>query len=157
GACLAQARHQWEARWGLQTLEIPQSAVCDLPTMRWFIAHLLAHLPRFWETYNSALLEYRRIHKVRSAAHPAPELEAVDGWLEAPLWIWSTENPTRRGLFVRLQGDELILSDRQTIEFPLSITPEGDAAVAVEQLAAQLNRGIRLRTRALITTLAARL
>jgi hypothetical protein len=157
GACLSQARHGWEARWGLQTLEIPQSAVCDLPTMRWFIVHLLAHLPRFWETYNSALLEYRRIHKVRSAAHPVPELEAVDGWLEAPLWIWSDDDPRRRGLFVRMQGDELILSDWQKIEFSLSITPEGDAATAVEQLAVKLCCGIKLRTRALITTLAARL
>jgi hypothetical protein len=157
GASLSQARHQCEGEWGLQTLEIPQSRVCDLPPMRWFMAHLLAHLPRFWETYNSALMEYRHEHKVRSAAHPVPELDSVDDWLEAPLWVWSESDPRRRALFVRQRGDELVLSDRERIEVALSITPEGDATVAVEQLAALSAQGIRLRTRALITTMAARL
>jgi hypothetical protein len=157
GASISQARHQLEGQWGLQTLEIPQSRVCDLPAFRWFVAHLLAHLPRFWDIYNSALLEYRREHKVRSSAHPVPELEAVDDWLEAPLWIWSNEAPNRRPLYVRQQNDELVLSDRAGIEATISITPEGSATSAVEQLAALSARGIRLRTRALITTLVARL
>jgi len=157
GASLSQARHQCEAAWGLQTLEIPQSRVCDLPPMRWFMMHLLAHLPRFWETYNSALLEYRHEHKVRSAAHPVPELDSVDGWLEAPLWIWSESDPRRRALFVRQRDDELLLSDRDQLEITLSITPEGDATRALEQLASLSAKGIRLRTRALITTMAARL
>ncbi|MCC7087015.1 MAG: hypothetical protein IT427_18605 [Pirellulales bacterium] len=157
GHCVSQARHQLEAQWGLQTLEIPQSRVCDLPALRWFVAHLLAQLPRLWEIYNSALLEYRREHKVRSSAHPVPELNSVDGWLEAPLWIWSSESPSRLPLFVRQRNDELVLSNRSDIEAVISITPEGTAESAVEQLAALSARGVRLRTRALITTLAARL
>jgi hypothetical protein len=157
GACIAQARHQLEGRWGLQTLEVPQSQVCDLPAMRWLIAHLLAHLPRLWEIYNSALLEFRREHKVRSAAHPAPDLAAVDDWLEAPLWVWSVDNPRRRRLFVRSQNDELILSDRAQFTARLAITADGSANTALAQLAELSAKGIRIRTRALITTLAARL
>ena len=156
GASLAQARHQCEAAWGLQTLEIPQSRVCDLPAMRWFMAHLLAHLPRFWETYNAALLEYRREHKVRSAAHPVPALDRMDDWLEAPLWIWTESDPRRRRLFVRHRKDELLLSDREQFEAALPLVPE-NAAAAVERWAALSANGIRLRTRALITTMAARL
>ena len=146
-----------EAGWGLQTLELPQSQVCDLPAMRWFICHLLAHLPRFWDSYNSALQEYRHAHKVRSAAHPVPELAAIDQWLEAPLWIWSVADPRRRRLFVTQQSDELILSDRAGFEARLSITADGLAASAVEQLAELSAQGVRLRTKALITTLGARL
>jgi hypothetical protein len=157
GASISQARHQTEASWGLQTLEIPQSQVCDLPAVRWFIAHLLVQLPRFWEIYNSALMTYRREHKIRSAAHPVPELDSDGRWLEAPLWIWSQSDPERRQLFVRQRDDQLFLSDRQNIEVAVSITPDGDAAAAVDQLAALAAQGIRLRTRALITTLAARL
>jgi hypothetical protein len=157
GACIAQARHQMEAAWGLQTLEVPQSQVCDLPAMRWFIAHLLAHLPRFWDSYNSALQEYRYEHKVRSAAHPVPELAAIDQGLEAPLWIWTDADPRRRRLFVAQQSDELILSDRAGFEARLSITADGLAATAVEQLAKLSAQGVRLRTKALITTLGARL
>ncbi len=156
GASLSQARHQLEAKWGVQSLEIPQSLVCDLPAFRWFIAHLLSHLPRLWEIYNTALLEYRRQHKVRSSAHPVPELAAEADWLEAPLWIWTTDDPRRRRLFVRQRDDELILSDRGSTEATLTISPEGDATAAVEQLAALSASGIHIRTRALITTLAAR-
>lgn len=158
GTCLSQARHQLEAAaWNLQTLEIPQSRVCDLPAMQWFIAHLLAHLPRLWETYNVALAEYRRQHGTRSVAHPAPDLAAEGEWLEAPLWIWSADNARRRRLFVRQRGDELVLSDRAGIEATLSISPESDGATATSQLFALAQRGVRIRTRALITTLAARL
>jgi hypothetical protein len=157
GASLAQARHQCEAALGLQTLEMPQSRVCDLPALRWFMAHLLAHLPRFWETYNSVLLEYRREYKVRSAAHPVPALDIVGEWLEAPLWIWTETDPRRRQLFVRQRDDELTLSDRNQFEAVLPLTAEGDATTAVERLAALSASGVRLRTRALITTMAARL
>ena len=156
GACLSQARHQLEGQWGLQSLEIPQSRVCDLPAMQWFIAHLLAHLPRLWEVYNAALAEYRRQHKLRSAAHPAPDLAADGEWLEAPFWVWSANDPRRRHLFVRSRADELVLSDRAGFEASLSITPEGDARAASAQLLALAERGVRIRTRALITTLAAR-
>ena len=60
GLALAQGRHQLEGQWGANTLEIPQSRVCQLEAFYWFTAHLLAHLPRFWECYNLALSEFRR-------------------------------------------------------------------------------------------------
>jgi hypothetical protein len=157
GECLAQSRHQFEERWGLATLELPQSHVCCLPSFRWLMAHLLANLPRLWEVYNSALAEYRRQHHVRSTAHPAPDLAADGIWLEAPFWIWTEENPHRRRVFVSSRGDELILADLEGLEAPLSLSAEGEAGRAVEQLCDLERRGIHLRTRALITTLAARL
>jgi hypothetical protein len=157
GECLAQSRHQWEGRWGASTLEIPQSRVCDLPAFLWLSAHLLAQLPRFWEIYNSALACYRRRFHVRSQAHPVPELAAVDEWLEAPFWIWTDDNPRRRRLFARQRGDEIVLSDHEQLELAIALSPESDADRAVEQLAALGARGIHLRSRALLTTLAARL
>jgi hypothetical protein len=99
GICLSQARHQLEGAWGAQTLELPQSQVCQLEAFHWFTAHLLAHLPRFWDIYNSSVTEYRRVNRVRSSAHPVPNLATDDRWLEAPFWIWSSDSPTRRRLF----------------------------------------------------------
>lgn len=157
GECLAQSRHQWEGIWGGSTLEIPQSGVCNLPAFLWLSAHLLAHLPRFWEIYNSALACYRRRFHVRSHAHPVPELEAADEWLEAPFWIWTDEDPRRRRLFAQQRGDEILLSDHEQLELAISLSPESEADRAVEQLAALGERGIHLRSRALLTTLAARL
>ena len=86
-----------------------------------------------------------------------PDLALEDGWLEAPFWIWDAGNPHRRRLFVRQRGDEIVLSDRAGFERALSLSPEGDASRAAEQLAELAARGVRLRTRALITTLFARL
>jgi hypothetical protein len=157
GECLAQARHQQEGLWGAMTLEIPQSRVCALPSFYWFTCHLLAHLPRLWEHYNQSVADYRRVNRIRSLAHPVPDLASEDGWLEAPFWIWDAQNPRRRRLFVRQRGDEIVLSDRRGIEVPLALQPERDIDGAAGQLAEMASAGLRLRTRALVTTLFARL
>jgi hypothetical protein len=157
GECLAQARHRWEGRWNLTTLEIPQSHVCNLEAFHRLTAHLMAHLPRFWEIYNSALADYRTLYHVRSHAHPAPELAADGPWLEAPYWIWTDDDPRRRRVFARATCEQSILTDRQGLEIVLRLSPECDAASAIEQLAALAARGIHLGSRALLTTLAARL
>ena len=71
GACLAQARHQLEGAWGLETLEVPLSWICTGEAFQWFVAHLLARLPKFRADYNDSLREFRRLHRVRSISHPA--------------------------------------------------------------------------------------
>ncbi len=38
GACLAQARHRLEGVWGLDTLEVPQSWMCQGEAFQWFVA-----------------------------------------------------------------------------------------------------------------------
>ncbi len=157
GEVIAQARHVQEGLWGSTTYEIPQSHVCDLPAFHWFACHVLARLPQFWDVYNRSVADYRRVNHVRSSAHPVPDLAAEDDWLEAPFWIWDTRDPSRRRLFVRQRGDAILLSDRQTFEAALSLSPEGDAARAADQLAELAGQGIRIRTRALVTTLFARL
>ncbi len=156
GASLAQARHQLEGEWGLETLELPQSRVCQTEAFAWFAAHVLAHLPRFWDVYNDAVHEYRRVYRIRSAVHPVPDLESNDGWLEAPFWLWTADKPTRRRLFARRRGDEIVVTDRDGLEFVLNLSSDGDATTAVEQLRELASRGVRLRTRALLTTLFAR-
>lgn len=157
GECLAQARHQLEGSWGLATLELPQSQVCQLEAFRWFVAHLLAQLPRLWEIHNAALAEYRAVHRLRSKTHPVPDLALEDGWLESPLWIWTQDNPTRRRVFVRQRGEQILLSDRAELEIPLELTGDGPLGSAVEALGELEAAGIKLRTRALVTTMFARL
>ena len=157
GECLARARHCQEGAWGLSTLELPQSRVCNLAGFHQFICHLLAQLPRLWDIYNAAITEYRRANHVRSRVHPVPNLTASEDWLEAPLWLWSDSDPHRRRVFVRQRGDQLVLSDRAGIEILLNLTPEGEAHTAVAQLSELQRQGIKLRTRALITTMFARI
>ncbi|HEY4310710.1 MAG TPA: hypothetical protein VGN12_14770 [Pirellulales bacterium] len=157
GECLAQSRHVLEEEWGLHTLELPQSQVCALEAFHWFTAHLLANLPRLRDAYNSAVETYRRVNRVRSANHPVPNL-ATDGELiEAPFWLWSSSTPRRRRLFVRRHSSGMTLTDRRRVEFELPLAPDGDATRAVDVLASLRERGIKLRSRALVTTLFARL
>ena len=115
GECLAQSRHRLEGQWGLATLELPQSHVCQLPAFHWFTAHVLAHLPRFAREYNDAVRAYRSANHVRSANHPVPDLAADGEWLEAPFWLWTSESPRRRRLFASAQGERLVLTDRRQI------------------------------------------
>lgn len=157
GYCLAQARHQLEGQWGLQTLELPQSVVCDSEPFHWFLVHLIANLERFRDCYNQAVQEYRIAHRIRNAAHPVPDLIAEGSWLEAPLWIWTAEQPQRRRVFVRRRGREFQVSDRAGQELRLTLTVDGDATDAVGRLVAWSQRGTKIRSRALITTLWARL
>ena len=157
GLGLAQARHLAEIDWGRRNLELPQSEMCQTAAFRRFTLHLFNELPRFVDSYNAALDDYRRDHRLRNHAHPVPNL-AVDGpWRQAPYWVWSAEVPTRRPVYLRREGGGLIVTDRQTFErrLPCVCDDGGDAAVA--ELAAWEAQGLKLRSRALITTMFARL
>jgi len=157
GRRIARGRHRMEAQWGNDTLELPQSAVCELPEFAWFVAHVLAHLPRFWAAHNDALADYRRVHRLRNRAQPVPDLAETDGWLEAPFWMWTAEDPRRQPVYARQQGDQLLVTDGRQHTIDLVLSADGDAALAAEQLVGLAARGIKLRTRALATTLFARL
>lgn len=157
GAALAQSRHQLESQWGLTTLEVPQSRICSSEPFFWFVAHLLAELPRFVACYNAAVHEYRRAHKIRNAAQPVPDL-VVDGpWHEMPLWLWTAQQPRRRRVFARRTADGVVLSDREAIELALPLSADGSLAAAVERLLTFAAQGVKLRSRALVTTFWARL
>ncbi len=155
--CLSQSRHRLEDEWGLSTLELPQGRVCQFEAFYWFACHVLAHLGRFREYYNAAVAAYRRENRIRSANHPVPDLTADGEWLEAPFWIWHRNSPRRRRLFAKLSGDSTVLSDRAGLEIRLPLTAERDGGAAVAVLAELAGRGIKIRTRALSTTLFARL
>lgn len=157
GRCLAEGRHRLEGQWRQQTLELPLSVACSGAEFAWFAVHLLAHLPRLREIYNAALGEYRLANRLRSRSHPVPDLVQDEGWLEAPFWLWTADAPRRRRLFVRRRPSGLELTDRERCQILLPLTDDGDAWAAVAEWQAQFRGGIRLRPRALITTMYARL
>ncbi|MGE5194871.1 MAG: hypothetical protein ACM3U2_20455, partial [Deltaproteobacteria bacterium] len=155
--CLTAARSAWERRWGCANLELPVSRLCTLEPFLWFAAHLLAHLPRFRAVYNEVLHEYRGVNRVRSRMHPVPDLQEVDGWIEAPFRVWRAGDEVRRRVFARQEGGEVRLSDGEDVFAALPLVPGKDACCAVKELQKLSARGIRFRTRALTTTMFARL
>ncbi|MBN2022092.1 MAG: hypothetical protein JW809_04810 [Pirellulales bacterium] len=157
GAALAEARNALEGQWGLATLEAPLGRVCSGEPFAWFVAHLVARLPRFHAAYNDAIAAHRKIHHVRSAAHPVPNLAVKDDWLEAPFWVWTAADPRRRPLWARARAGCVELSDRGQWRAELTLGPESDARRAVAQLLDVASSGVKIRPRTLTTTLWARL
>jgi hypothetical protein len=60
-------------------------------------------------------------------------------------------------LFSRQSGDKVIITDRRSHSIALQLGPDRDPSAAMEQLVGLSSRGIKVRTRALTTTLFARL
>jgi hypothetical protein len=151
---LAQARHALEGEIGLQTLELPLSVVCRSEPFAAFAVSIIHDAARFQSIYNSAANEYRKANRIRSTAHPVPNL-GIDGeWTEVPFWIYSDNAPQRRGAWSRVVGDKLHISDRgeHSIELSLPITSDSPA-----ELLSQCGAKFKLRPRALATTMYARL
>lgn len=151
------SRMQLERSWNSGNLEVPLSSVCETDPFLWFAGWVLAQPERFREIHNQALHEFRVVNKVRSGSRPVPDLVRQDEWTESPFWIWREGDSQRARLFARQTGRETILSDgrNEIARFPLDASM--DACCAVETLRELPRRGIRLRTRALTTTLFARL
>lgn len=153
GECVAQLRHRMEAAWGVQTLEIPLSNICRSESFHWFVAYLIAERQRLLESYNGKLVEYRRRHRLRSRSHPVPDLASDGEWVEMPLWIWTRDDPQRRRLFVSQRKEAFVLSDRQSQSLDLTAPADGDVSRLAADLAGLENCGIKLRPRALVTTM----
>ncbi|TWU26109.1 hypothetical protein [Bythopirellula polymerisocia] len=157
GIALSQARHRLERAWGSYSWEVPQSMLCQLEAFRLFALHLFVHAERFRQSYNSALSQYRIVHRLRNLAHPVPDLHSEADWIETPFWVWSTAAPVRRPLYVQTHSSECYLSDRHDFAESLPIDSDSESDLASSKLADLESRGIKIRTRALTTTLFVRL
>ena len=154
---LTAARVSMERQWGVQNLELPLSRVCQLPPFHAFVLAISERLPEFAGHYNQVLGEYRRLNHIRSRAHPVPELGQQNDWYEAPFWVWRSGATHRDRLWVRQAAGEVVLRDRQGEFARWSTTNSAATADALQVLAKLESQGIHLRSRALTTTLFARL
>ena len=154
GCALAQGRHGLEAELGLRTLELPLSVVCRSTAFAEFALSILGELPRFQSCYNDAADHYRKAHRIRSTAHPVPNLTEDGEWFEAPLWIYGDDSPQRKPAWAKMSGGCLVISDRENRELEIDLEfPK----LAAEQLANRISPNFKLRPRALMTTMYARL
>jgi hypothetical protein len=162
GLGIAQARHMVEERFGLETLELPVAELVRLPTVMVFMGWLLAHARPLHDAYNAALAAHRQARRIRGRGRPMPDLashhDGGEEWLEVPWWLWSKEDPRRRRVFAAatLPG-VLALSDLETVRVELPIAPDTSPSKWIDALSRMEEHGIRLRPRAILTTLVARL
>jgi hypothetical protein len=71
--------------------------------------------------------------------------------------VWRAGDEVRRPVFARQEAGQIRLSDGNEVLATLPLAPGRDACCAVKELQNLAARGIRLRTRALTTTMFARL
>ncbi|MFO0905384.1 MAG: hypothetical protein U0939_20415 [Pirellulales bacterium] len=157
GLLFSVGRNQLERRLGLETCDVPLSAVADGDAFRRLALELFERADAFRETYNRVLAEYRASHRIRSRSHPVPELAREDDWVEAPLWCWSEQSPRRRRLFVRRAGDGFELTDRAGWRGLLPARLDGRLETSLETWRQWRATGVKIRPRALLTTLFSRL
>jgi hypothetical protein len=157
GESFAAARRGLERAWGCHNLEVPLSALCGTGPFAWFACHLLAELPRFRVLWNEAVHDYRVRNRLRSSNHPVPDLAAQDGWLEAPFWGWRPGQERRGHLFARPRNGRIELRAGSE-PWPALPAPEaGREGETVAAWSALEGQGFKARSRALTTTLFARL
>jgi hypothetical protein len=161
GLAIAQARHIVEERFGLETLELPVGELVKLPTVMVFTGWLLAHARPLHDAYNESLSAHRRRLKVRGRGRPMPDLavrhDSAGEWIEVPWWLWSREDPRRRRVFAATSPGVLALSDLETVRVELPIATDTSPSKWIDALSRMEEHGVRLRPRALVTTLLARL
>ena len=163
---LTAARRQAERPAGLNNLELPLSRLSQTETFVWFVCHLLSDVRRLHVTYNEVVEQYRRVNHVRSASHPLPNLAVgrngstspttTEDWFEVPFWIWRTGDSERGRLFVRQTAMHVIFSNGKEELGSLPLSASVDPATSVAQLRCLMSHGLKIRTRALTTTMFAR-
>lgn len=156
GHIVAAGRHRLEWQHGLRTLEIPVSQIAQSESFAAFAQYVLENVETFQQVYNSVLMRYRQRHRIRSSAHPVPELELSDGWNEVPFWIWSSDSPVRRRLFVRQEGGCFQITDRANAHHCIGRNNLAQWMMEQSESSASGPR-VFIRPRALMTTMYSRL
>jgi len=147
GDVLSYSRAAVETRHGLPIHTDDISNNSRSSTWFEFLNVLFHRVVEFHGIYNSALAEYRSVNRIKNSLHPAPDLTLEDEWREMPFWIWQEDQPQRQRLFVRSRGTSWEVRNRSGITFS-----------AEDVLERAINSPeIRIRPRALITTMYARL
>ena len=68
-------RGRLESNWACANIELAVRHMSRTEVFRRFAKHIVEDLPAFHESYNGAIREYRRVNRVRSRTHPAPDLQ----------------------------------------------------------------------------------
>ena len=151
---LTAARKSLEEDFGIENLEAPVSWMCDTDGFYHFLLHILYEAERFAKIYNEKLAEYRRIHKIRSKANPLPDLKVLGDSIEIPFWVW-VAGGQRAKCYVVNEGEDIKITDGAEVLVTLK---KGDDVINnITRLKTLMEAGIKIRPRAITTTMFSRL
>jgi hypothetical protein len=148
GDFLAGVRRACERRAGEPGyLEVPVSHLATTSEFYAFALRVMMEPEELLRSYNSRLDEYRRLHHLRSAANPFPNLTRGSGGIEMPFWV--VRAGRRTDVFASRAGGRLVLA---TADGPLTRV-SADLSGARDLAGA----GLALRPKAMMLTMFARL
>lgn len=151
---LTAARVAMEGDFQIKNLEIPVSLMCNTDGFYHFFLHLLHNAVQFARVYNAKLSEYRSIHKIRSKANPLPDLDVGNNVTELPFWVWKQGEERKRG-YLLSEGEHLKITDGTHVVAVLGKNEDG--STNMQKLRALQEDRIKLRPRAITTTMFSRL
>ena len=151
--CIVAGRAVLESQLGLAKGEVAQSNLHFSVPLREFISHLLDRHRELFSAYNAALLKFRLLNGYHNPSHPVPDLEQVEDWYEVPLWVLS--HGRRKRAFARRHFGTWQLTDREGVTISPAVSEESKSFFPWEPMPEI--HGIKVRPRALITTMYARL
>ena len=151
---LTAARKSLEEDFDIENLEVPVSWMCDTDGFYHFLLHILYEADQFAKIYNEKLAEYRSIHKIRSKANPLPDLKVFGDLIELPFWIWKTGGQ-RAKCYIVNEGDDIKITDG--IDPLVTLSKSEDAMKNISRLNTMMDARIKIRPRAITTTMFSRL
>jgi hypothetical protein len=156
-AAITDSLHALDADLGLRHRVLLASPLWMCEPYLVFVHHVLARIDAFSADYNSALHAYRVENKIRSVGRPMPDLNCTADGCEAPFWLDSlADGSRRRAAVARTAANRFVLSA------PAGETFEFDPAADGWEAAGRLQRWLvahqlRLSPRALTLTAVLRL
>jgi hypothetical protein len=128
-------------------LELPVTAAASTRPYLRFAVDVLLDARRFAECYNSELDTYRSLNRVRSVAHPFPNLEIGQDRVEVPFWLLSADG--RYPATIEDTGAGVELLGKDVSDGPALLLPHDvEGAIAVLEAS-----GVTLAPRAVTLTL----
>lgn len=115
-----------------------------------FLVKLFQEIRQASHHYNSSIESFRASHGIKSLGRPIPFLMKSDDWFETPLWVFSSQNPSRSRLWIRpgIHGLDL-RSDDGRFKYHCPLEQSEDLFQFLQNIMAQ---GLRIRPRALLTS-----
>lgn len=152
------SRRLFEEGMGFKHVEVFLSPLCGCKEFLYFVSLILVRAKEFALKYNSILDQYRTKKGIRHPLAPFPNLKIEDSRLELPFWIWKP-GKERATLYLKLSDRQawICRNEEKILDLEAADLSSQGIPSLIDQLGRLETAGYKLRPKALMLTLFARL